>query len=238
MRRLYGALALSLVLTACGGSSTPSKASGRITVFAASSLTEAFRTLAAGYQRAHPGTRVVLSFAGSQSLVAQVQQGAPADVIATADVATMTSVTSRLSAPARVFARNRLAIVYVPGHPYTSLKALARPGTKVVIGGPKVPVGKATRSALAAAHVVLHPVSLEPDVKSVLTKVVTGEADAGVVYATDLKSAGAAVGGIVLPSVVTKLEIGALTGSGRPFADYVLSPGAQDVLRTMGFVQP
>jgi molybdate transport system substrate-binding protein len=237
VRRLGGLLVLALVVSACGGSSSP-VSSGRITVFAASSLSEAFRTLAAGYEKAHPGAHVALSFAGSQSLVAQVQQGAPADVIATADVATMSKVASRLASPARVFARNRLAIVYVPGHPVTSLAALARPGRKVVIGAPSVPVGKVTRAALAAAHVVLHPVSMEPDVKSVLAKVVTGEADAGVVYATDLKSAGAKVGGVVLPSVVTKLEVGALTTSGQPFADYVLSAAGRDVLRTSGFVLP
>ena len=235
MKRLL--VAALLLATACGGSSA-SPGTRHLTVLAASSLTEAFGTLAADYDRAHPGTKVDLSFAGSPSLVAQVQQGIPADVLATADQASMGKVAAHLTGPPRVFARNRLAIVFGPGRRYASLRDLARPGTTLVIGAPSVPVGKATRKALAAAGVSVHPVSLEPDVKAVLTKVVTGEADVGVVYATDLAAAGSRVRGVVLPGVVTTLPIGTLTAAGRGFADYVLSPAGRAVLARYGFVLP
>lgn len=240
MRRLLAVLLLATLLptTACSSGGAASPRTHHVTVLAASSLTEAFGTLAADYDRVHPGTRVDLSFAGSPTLVAQVQEGVPADVLATADQASMGKVVAHLTGPARVFARNRLAIVFGPGQHFASLRDLSRPGTTLVIGAPSVPVGKATRRALAAAGVTVHPASLEPDVKAVLTKVVTGEADAGVVYATDLAAAGNRVQGVVLPEVVTTLPIGALTTAGQGFADYVLSAAGRRVLTRYGFVLP
>ena len=134
-----------LLVAACGGNA--SSADRRITVFAAASLTKAFTEEASAYEKAHPRFHVVVSFAGSQSLVAQLKQGAPADVLATADTATMTSV----SKDYKVFAHNQLAIVTAPGNPLhlTSLTDLTRKGLKVVLAGPTVPVGKAAAKALA-----------------------------------------------------------------------------------------
>ena len=232
MRRLLAGL---LLLTACG-SGGPSDRT--VTVFAAASLTEAFPAIGAAFHRAHPDVVVRFSFAGSQSLVAQVEQGAPADVLATADEASMRQVSS--ARDPQVFARNRLAIVAPAGRPVPALGDLGRPGLRLVLGGPTVPVGKAARKALAAARVTAHPVSEEPDVKSVLAKVALGEADAAVVYATDLAAAGDAVHGTVLPPVATSLPIAALDGSSdaAAFVRFVLGPDGQAILAKRGFAPP
>lgn len=232
MKRLL--VALAVLLTACGHSSPRTT----VTVFAASSLTDVFRTISADYEKAHPGTSVTLSFAGSPTLVAQVLQGAPADVLATADEPTMQKVRGQLREDPRVFARNRLAVICRRGTTCRSLQDLTAPGLRVVLGAPAVPIGRATRAALAAAGVTVHPVSLEPDVRSVLQKVRTGEADAAVVYATDLAAAGKAVSGTALPAVATSLPVGALDRRGQDFAAYLLGPAAQQVLRAAGFAAP
>jgi molybdate transport system substrate-binding protein len=209
-----------------------------LTVFAAASLTDVFPQIASDFEREYPGVKVRFSFAGSQSLVAQVQQGAPADVLATADETSMAAVTS--ARDPKVFARNRLAIVAPLGEPVPSLKALGRPELRVVLGGPTVPVGRAAREALSRAEVTVHPVSEEPDVRSVLTKVALGEADAGIVYATDLKGATKLVTSAVLPPIVTNLPIAALDSSAdaADFVSDLLSPEGQKVLADYGFAPP
>lgn len=234
MRRLLAGL---LLVAGCstghaGGSTTT------VTVFAAASLTDAFPAIATAFHRTHPDVTVRFSFAGSQSLVAQVQQGAPADVLATADEKSMAQVTE--ARDPQVFARNRLAIVVPRGHAVPPLAALGRPGLRLVVGGPTVPVGRATRKVLAAAHVTVHPVSEEPDVKSVLAKVAAGEADAGVVYATDLAAAHGTVAGTVLPAIVTTLPIAVLRSSGaaNAFVQFVLGPDGRAILQRQGFAPP
>ena len=190
-------LVLVLLLAGCGSSDASSSGASPpgadplaapLTVFAAASLTESFGELGRVYEQAHPGADVTFSFAGSQSLVAQVQQGAPADVVATADTATLDAVAGELAAPARVLARNRLAIVTERGNPLglRTLADLARPGVTLVLAGPAVPAGKAARVALQAAGVQVAPVSEEPDVKAVVQRVALGEADAGIAYVTDV----------------------------------------------------
>jgi len=215
---------LVLLAAACGGGTKHT-----ITVFAAASLTQAFGEEASAYEKAHDGTDVVLSFAGSQSLVAQVQQGAPADVLATADQATMDTVKGQLKEPSQVFAHNQLAIVTAPGNPLhlTSLHGLAKAGTKVVIAGPTVPVGKAAAKALDKAGVTVRPVSLEDSVTGVVGKVRLGEADAGIAYVTDL---GDGVAGVPLAGTTTDLAIGALTDDGEGFVAFVLSAEGQAIL--------
>ena len=227
MRRLL----LVLLLTGCSVHATSST---KVTVFAAASLTKAFTEEATTYEKTHPGTDVVLSFAGSQSLVAQVQQGAPADVLATADQATMAAVAGALQQPAAVFAHNQLAIVTAAGNPLhlATLQDLARKELKVVLAGPTVPVGKAAARALAAAGVHLTPVSLEDAVTGVVGKVRLGEADAGIAYVTDL---GDGVDGVPVPGTTTSLAIGPLTDDGTAFVAFVLSPDGQAVLRKHGF---
>lgn len=228
MRRL---LPLLLLVAACGVSGASEHT---VTVFAAASLTKAFTAEGAAFQRAHPGARVRFSFAGSPSLVAQVQQGAPADVLATADVATISAVEDRLTAPHVVFAHNRLALVTAPGNPLhlVSLADLARPGVSVVLAAPQVPAGRAAATALAAAGVTVHPVSWEDAVSGVVTKVRLGEVDAGIAYLTDV---GGGVAGTSLPGTTTALAMGTLDAAGRSFAAFVTSAEGQRILREHGF---
>jgi len=226
------ALLALLLVAAC--SANASGKDQRVTVFAAASLTKAFTDEAAAYERAHPGSDVVLSFAGSQSLVAQVQQGAPADVLATADEATMARVGGELRRSPEVFTHNQLAIVTAPGNPLhlAALRDLTRTGLRVVVAAPTVPVGKAAAKALDAAGVTVHPVSLEDAVTGVVGKVRLGEADAGIAYVTDL---GDGVDGVAVPGTTTSLAIGPLTAEGEAFVAFVLSPEGQRVLRRHGF---
>jgi molybdate transport system substrate-binding protein len=227
------ALAAVVILTAgCGGVATGSRG-GSVTVFAAASLTDAFTDM----HQAH----TKFSFAGSQELVTQIQNGAPADVIATADTTTIGQVADQLQSPAQTFARNTLVIVTAPANPQhlTTLADLAKPGVQVVLADPSVPAGKYAAQALHDAHVTVHPKSQELDVRSVLTKVEAGEADAGIVYVTDAKSAGSKVSSTPVPdSPVATYRIGALDADGKTFVDYVLSQSGQDVLQRYGFLSP
>ena len=224
----------SLVLVAgCGGSSSGGGSGGSVTVFAAASLTDAFNAMD------QAGTK--FSFAGSQDLVSQIQNGAPADVIATADTTTIGQVADQLQSPAQTFARNTLVIVTAPDNPQhvKTLADLAKPKVQVVLADPSVPAGKYAAQALQDAHVSVHPKSLELDVRSVLTKVETGEADAGIVYVTDAKSAGSKVASTpVTDSPVATYQIGALDDDGKAFVDYVLSEPGQAVLQRYGFLSP
>ena len=245
MNRLLAAACASALLTlsatGCGGGSATSLAAQHVTVFAAASLQPVFGgPIAAAYART-PGREVSTSFAGSQSLVAQIEQGAPADVLATADMTTMAQVRSRLVAPPRVFARNRLVIVTAKGNPHhiTRLRDLAQRGLIVVLADPSVPAGKYAAQALAAAHVTVHPKSLEDNVRGVLFKVELGQADAGIVYVTDARSVGTRVASVPIPnSPVASYPIGALTVKGKAFVDFVLSAPAQSILRRAGFLPP
>jgi molybdate transport system substrate-binding protein len=216
----------------------PQQPNRTITVFAAASLTGAFDAIGQEFTREYPDVAVRFSFAGSQSLVAQVQQGAPADVLATADETSMAKVSE--ARDPKVFARNRLAIIAPLDQPVPPLKALGRPGLRLVLGGPTVPVGRAARKALAIAEVDVHPVSEEPDVKSVVAKVALGEGDAGIVYATDLADGDETVHGTVLPPIVTSLPIASLVTSddAKAFVDLVLAPEGQQILARFGFAPP
>lgn len=234
-------LALLVALTAgCSSGHTATPQHRSITVFAAASLTKAFTAEGKAFESAHPGVTVVFSFAGSQSLVAQIQQGAPAEVLATADLATIDSLKDKLVAAPEVFAHNQLAIVTGPGNPQhlLTLTDLTRHGIKVVLAGPTVPVGKAAAKALKAAGVTVKPVSLEDAVTGVVTKVRLGEADAGIAYVTDLT--GAAVGGVALPGTTTSLAIAAVTGGkssayAASFIAFVRSDSGQQILKSFGF---
>jgi molybdate transport system substrate-binding protein len=234
VRRPLALLAGLLLLAACGGSG-PAAATRTLTVFAASSLTDVFAQEATAFEAAHPTVHVRFSYAGSQSLVAQLQQGAPADVLATADLTAMAAAHLPAS---QVFARNRLALVTAPGNPrhIERLADLARPGVRVVLAGPTVPVGRAARKALTAAHVTVRPVSLEQNVNGVLTKVRLGEADAGIAYVTDLHG----VTGLPLPGISNSLAVGVVKdgADARAFVAFLLSPKGQSVLRAAGFLPP
>ena len=250
-------LGVSLLLAACGGATSPGSASatpsptlsGSVTVFAAASLTEAFTDDKTRLTAANPGLTVTYSFAGSQQLVAQVEAGAPADVVATADEANMQKlVAANLVEAPKDFARNLLAIVVSPGNPrgVKGLSDLARSDLKVVLEDPSVPAGKYGRQALDKAGVKVTPVSLELDVKTELQKVEAGEADAGIVYVTDVKSAGTRATGVVIPAdqnVVASYPVAVVKATAdhalaQAFVDQLISGTGQDALQARGFLAP
>ncbi|UVJ39092.1 molybdate ABC transporter substrate-binding protein [Arthrobacter sp. CJ23] len=208
-----GAVAAGLAagLTGCAGIPSPvgtgsgtvsesPKLSGTVTVFAAASLKATFTKLAADFEAANPGTKVVLSFAGSSDLVTQITQGAPADVFASADTKNMAKLADAklLDGTAANFATNVLTIAVPPSNPasISSFADLARPGVKVVLCASQVPCGAATDTVEKATGTTLNPVSEESSVTDVLGKVTSEEADAGLVYATDVQGAGDKVKGI------------------------------------------
>jgi molybdate transport system substrate-binding protein len=185
---------------ASGSASEAPKLSGTITVFAAASLKATFTKLASDFEAKNPGTKITLNFAGSSDLVTQITQGAPADVFASADTKNMTKLSDAklIDGTASNFATNVLEIAVPPSNPasISSFSDLAKPGVKVVVCAPQVPCGAATDKVEQATGTTLTPVSEESSVTDVLGKVTSGEADAGLVYVTDVKTAGDKVKGI------------------------------------------
>jgi molybdate transport system substrate-binding protein len=237
-------------LTGSAGSSTPAAGQQTLTVFAAASLKGTFSTLGRQFEAAHPGTRVSFSFGGSADLVTQLQQGAPGDVFASADTKNMDKATADdlVRGTPVDFATNTLEIAVPRGNPakITSFADLARPGVKVVVCAPEVPCGAAAQKVEAATKVELKPVSEENAVTDVLGKVQSGEADAGLVYVTDVKGAAGKVVGVTFPeasSAVNTYPIAALTGSKNAdlagqFVTLVTGPEGQQVLAAAGFARP
>ncbi|MFJ6455531.1 molybdate ABC transporter substrate-binding protein [Paenarthrobacter sp. NPDC091669] len=204
------ASALSTGLAGCASgtpapasSGTSGQPSGEITVFAAASLKTTFTQLAEDFEARNPGTKVHLSFAGSSDLVTQITQGAPADVFASADTKNMAKLADAnlVDGTATDFATNVLEIAVPPSNPasISSFADLAKPGVKVVTCASQVPCGAATDAVEKASGTTLSPVSEESSVTDVLGKVTSGEADAGLVYVTDVKGAGDKVKGIPFP---------------------------------------
>ncbi|MEU1484084.1 molybdate ABC transporter substrate-binding protein [Streptomyces sp. NPDC005752] len=250
--RRGGAVVLSSVLlttlSACGSDddSASGEARTRLTVLAASSLTDVFATAGAAYEKEHPGTEVTFSFAGSQELAAQVGQGAPADALVTADTRTMDSLTAD-TGRSTVIAKNRLVIATGEGNPgrVESLADLADPALKVVLAAPEVPVGRYGRQILDAQKIDVKPVSEEPNVRAVLSKVELGEADAGLVYRTDA-AATDKVDAIDIPdaqNAIASYPAATLKSSGNSeaaaaFVSWLSTPEAQKILRDAGFQKP
>ena len=195
--------------TTAAPTTTVATVTGEVVVLAAASLTGSFTAEAKAFEQANPGTKVTLSFGASSTLATQVVQGAPADVFASADQANIAKVTDPglAAGPATVFATNRLAVIVARGNPkgITGLADLARGDLIVVLAAPEVPVGKYGRQALDKAKVAVTPKSLEADVKAVVSKVTLGEADAGIVYITDVKAAGNKAAGVAIPDDVNVL---------------------------------
>ncbi|MFF1318764.1 MULTISPECIES: molybdate ABC transporter substrate-binding protein [Streptomyces] len=258
-----GAAAL-LALSACSSSDSDSgktsdssapasasdKLSGEVTVFAAASLKESFTTLGKEFEKEHPGTKVTFSFGGSDALAASITGGAPADVFASASPKTMKIVTDAGDAagtPA-TFVRNQLEIATLPGNPdkIASLKDLTKSDLKVVLCDKTVPCGAAAEKAIEASALKLTPVSYEEDVKSALNKVVLKEADAAVVYKTDVKAAGDKVEGVEFPESadaindypITVLKESQNSDAAKAFIALVQSAEGQKVLSEAGFLQP
>jgi molybdate transport system substrate-binding protein len=250
--RLAAVLAAgALLLAACGGDDarggSGATAPSELKVFAAASLTGAFTELGRQYAAANGGDKVTFNFAGSQALATQIRQGAPADVFASADLANMDEVKDLVATPQN-FASNLLAIVVEKGNPkgVKALDDLADPGLKVVLAAEEVPAGRYVKQVLDRAGVGVTPVSREDNVKAVVTKVSLGEADAGIVYVTDVTAGGDKVEGVDIPddqNVTATYPIAAVKASrdqegAEAFMDLVLSAEGQQVLKKHGFLPP
>jgi molybdate transport system substrate-binding protein len=253
VRLLYQLGVLAAVLWSAtpvrAGDSTPAVA-GTVVVFAAASLTDAFKTIAATFERAHPGASVQFNFGGSSTLVRQIRDGAPADVFASADEATMQTAADGgdLVGPARIFALNRLVIAVPPGNPNRigSLADLTRSGLTLALAAPQVPAGKYAAEAFKKAGLAVPAASQELDVRAVLNKVALREVDAGIVYVTDAHAGDGKVDAVPIPdqyNVTARYPIAVLkeatnARAAAAFVDYVLSDGGQAQLRDFGFLSP
>ena len=230
--------------------SSPSAAStGTITVFAAASLMGTFTQLGTQFEAAHPGDTVKFSFGPSSGLSTQITSGAPADVFASAAPANMDTVVSAGDAAnPQDFAKNTMEVATPPNNPgkVDSVTDLAKKSVKVALCQPQVPCGVVAAEVFKNASIKVKPVTLQPDVKSVLTQVETGNVDAGMVYVTDVMAAGAKVKGVSIPAsdnASTLYPIATISDSkhksiAQSFVAYVLSPAGQKVLTAAGFQQP
>jgi molybdate transport system substrate-binding protein len=237
--RAVGVVVLSFLLAACGptGSASPPK----LTIFAAASLQPPFDKIAQQI-----GVNATFNYAGTQTLTAQLTQGAQADVFASADTAHMKTVQDAglIDGTPQIFAHNRLEIAVAKGNPkhIQSLADLARSGLVVVLADPSVPAGKYAQQALAKAGVKVNPASLELQVTAVLNKVAFGEADAGIVYVSDVVTSGN-VDGVTIPdseNVIADYPIAVLAGAqdkpaAQAFIGFVLTPKGQTILEQAGF---
>ena len=236
--------------SASASGSAATKMSGTVTVFAAASLQESFTALGKEFEKEHPGTKVNFSFGGSDTLAAQITGGAPADVFAAASPKTTKIVTDKgdaVGTPA-TFVRNQLEIATLPGNPdkISSLKDLTKSSLKVVLCDKTVPCGAAAQKALTASKLTLTPASYEQDVKSALNKVVLKEADAAVVYKTDVKAAGSKVQGVEFPESANAVNAYPITlvknapnaVAAKAFIALVQSSEGQKVLSEAGFLKP
>lgn len=249
MWRGFGAALVGVAVAGCAA--TGDAGGGRtLTVFAAASLTEPFTALGRTFEAARPGVRVRFNFGGSSTLARQITEGAPADVFAAASPAVMAPVTGAGDAAGApgTFARNRLVIAVPKDDPgrVGGVRDLARPGLKVVLCAVPVPCGAAAEKALGAAGVEVEPVSREQDVKAVLTKVRMGEADAGLVYRSDVKAAASQVKGIEFAAsaqAINDYPIVRVAEAPEPaladaFLALVLSAQGRGVLTRAGFEVP
>ena len=255
MRRFAVILAALVAVAAAGcsssssTSSTPSSSTGTITVFAAASLMQTFTQLGKQFEAAHKGDTVKFSFGPSSGLATEITSGAPADVFASASPATMDVVVKAGDAASpQNFAKNVMEVAVPPNNPanVTSVTDLAKSSVKVALCQPQVPCGAVAAEVFKNANITVKPVTLEADVDSVVTQVETGNVDAGMVYVTNVLSAGSKLKGITIPADVnasTLYPIATIKGSkhasiAKEFVDYVLSPAGQQVLTAAGFEKP
>jgi molybdate transport system substrate-binding protein len=248
MRAFALVAVLLLVVAGCGTAGTA--VDGRVTVFAAASLTGVFEQLGEDFEAADPGVDVVFNFGGSSGLAQQIAQGAPADVFASAAPANMAQVADAGGTAAEpvTFARNRLEIAVPAGNPagITGLADFADADAKIALCAEQVPCGAAAKRAFEAAGVTARPDTVEQDVKAVLTKVRLGEVDAALVYRTDVRSAGGEVEGIDFPQAdrtvndypIAPLAKARNAAGARAFVDFVRSDRGRAVLAEAGFETP
>jgi molybdate transport system substrate-binding protein len=247
LRARLAALAAGLGVALAGAAAAGEGEAGAepLRVFAAASLTEAFREINT-FDWCGREPRAELYLAGSSTLVTQIEQGAPADVIATADRPTIQRLLDarRIDEPHR-FARGELVIAVEPGNPkgVRGLADLARDDCLLLLAAPEVPAGRLAREALAAAGVAARPRSLEPSVRGVVGKLLLGEADAGIVYRSDVVAAGGRLEAVPIPEAaglraeywIAPLRASARPDGARAFVEAVLSPRGQQVLERLGF---
>lgn len=252
--RSAAAFLMVFLLGSCSGAgvgdpqpANGSGVSGTLTVFAAASLKSGFTEIARRYEDRYPGAEVTLSFAGSADLATQISQGAPADVFAAADANIMDTLREAglVDGEPLVFATNTLAIAVPPGNPANiqAFADLARPGTRLVQCARQVPCGAAAAAVARQANVDLKPVSEENSVTDVLGKVVSGEADAGLVYATDIQSSAGKAEEVPFPEAagtVNRYPLAVLSGNrngaaAQAFVDLLTGPEGQQVLAESGF---
>jgi molybdate transport system substrate-binding protein len=256
MRRFAVIAAVLAAAAAAGCSSSSSSPStggspstGTITVFAAASLTESFTQLGKQFEAAHPGDTVKFSFGPSSGLATQITSGAPADLFASAAPGNMDDVVNAGDASSpQNFAKNTMEVATPPDNPgnVESVKDLADDSVKVALCQPQVPCGVVAAEVFKNAGITVKPVTLQPDVKSVLTQVETGNVDAGMVYVTDVQAAGSKVHGVTIPAsdnASTLYPIATINSSkhksiAQAFMNYVLSPAGQQVLKAAGFESP
>jgi molybdate transport system substrate-binding protein len=257
-RRVLAPIAIGLALCACSNNS-PRSTTTKLTVLAAASLTNVFPKIGAAFTATHPGVTFTYSFAGTDQLAAQIQQGAPADVFAGASTRYADELASAKQIdPYKIFCTNRLVLIFPASNPagITSLRDLATNGVKLVIGAEAVPVGSYTRTVLEnldamygadySKKALANVVSNEDSVTSIVTKVQSGEADAGFVYVTDALAAGSKVKSFTLPKAaqaVASYPIAVVSASTSKtqalvVAEYMLGPVAQHLLRRAGFGPP
>jgi molybdate transport system substrate-binding protein len=253
--RSYGVVAvvgICALVTACSSASSSSgsgKLSGQLVVFAAASLKGAFDKIGGQFEKAHPGVTVKFNYAGSSSLATQLGQAAPADLFASANTKSMKTVTSDdlTTGSPQVFAKNNLEIMVTKGNPMKikTISNLANKDVKVAVCAPAVPCGAYSKEIFAKAGVTVHPVSEETSVSAVVTKVSLGEADAGIVYVTDVKAAAAdKISGVPIPAKdnvtaqypIVKLKKAPNPKAATAFMDYVLGSSGQKVLASYGFI--
>lgn len=229
-----------------GNSSSTANLSGTVTVFAAASLTGTFTQLGKDFEAANPGVKVVFNFAGSSALAQQINQGAPADVFASAAPKNMDQVTDK--GTPTTFVKNKLEIAVPKGNPgkITGLKDFTDKNRKIALCAEQVPCGAAAKKVFDASKLTAEPDSLEQDVKAALTKVSLGEVDAALVYKTDVLSAKDKVDGIEFPEAAQAINdypIATLTTSknaagAKAFVDFVLGSQGKTVLTAAGFDTP
>jgi molybdate transport system substrate-binding protein len=247
----------AVVLAGCGATSVsvtnpPSAAdalTGNLTVFAASSLTNAFNTAEKGLEVDNPGFKGTYSYAGSQDLVTEIINGAPADVIATANTDTMAQLTAKGLVESPVaFCQNKLEIAVAPGNPLNikTLADLNNPGVKLVVGDPSVPVGEYVTDIETSDSLTFHPVSLQLSDAAVLEQLESGDANAALVFVTDIIGAAGKVTGVPIPDAQNKIgtyEIAAVKASSNltaaeAFVTSAVSGAIQEELLTAGFLPP
>ena len=241
--------AVVVIVAACGGSPAPAQSPPlTMSVFAAASLTDSFKALGDSYHRQQSNVTLQFNFAGTPTLVTQIEEGAQADVFASADTTNMDKLLGDgfTTGTPQVFAHNKLQVAVALGNPkhIASLADLSRPGLIYISAGPTVPAGKYAAQALQKAGVSVTPRSLETDVKSVIGKIELGEADAGIVYTTDVKAATGKVDGVAIPdgyNVVATYPLVAVRDSkhadaANAFIAYVLSATGQSKLESFGFL--